>query len=124
MKPPPFVYHAPKSVSDALALLGQLENARILAGGQSLMPMLNMRFVLPDHIVDINGIADLGFIRRQGDALEIGALARQRDIEFSPVVRDAALRLGFEEDEAAALTGERGSNEALALGRALSRGRR
>ncbi len=90
MKPPPFAYHAPKSLNEALGLLGQLENARVLAGGQSLMPMLNMRFVLPDHVIDINRIADLGFMRRHGNTLEIGALTRQREIEFSPVVHDAA----------------------------------
>lgn len=90
MKPPPFAYHAPRTVSEALGLLGALANPRILAGGQSLMPMLNMRFVLPDNIVDINRIDDLAFIRRQAEVLEIGALTRQREIEFSPVVREAA----------------------------------
>jgi aerobic carbon-monoxide dehydrogenase medium subunit len=90
MKPPPFAYHAPTSLNEALDLLGRLDNARILAGGQSLMPMLNMRFVLPDHVIDINRITDLDFTRRQGDVLEIGALTRQREIEFSPLVRDVA----------------------------------
>jgi carbon-monoxide dehydrogenase medium subunit len=90
MKPPPFTYHAPTSLDDTLALLGRLDNARILAGGQSLMPMLNMRFVLPDHVIDINRVADLGFVRRQGATLEIGALTRQREIEFSGLVRETA----------------------------------
>ncbi|MBX3453662.1 xanthine dehydrogenase family protein subunit M [Ferrovibrio sp.] len=89
MKPPPFAYHAPSSLNEALQLLGRLENARVLAGGQSLMPMLNMRFAQPDHVVDINGITDLAYIRREGMMLEIGALTRQRDIEFSPLIAEA-----------------------------------
>src|SRR6478672_11954174 len=87
MKPPPFEYHDPSTVEDAVALLGRLDNAKILAGGQSLMPMLNMRFVMPDHVVDINKVADLSGIRDRGDALEIGAMTRQREIEFSELVR-------------------------------------
>jgi carbon-monoxide dehydrogenase medium subunit len=87
MKPPPFSYHAPETVADALRLLGSLENAKLLAGGQSLMPMLNMRFAMPDHLVDINGVPELSFIRAAGDRLEIGAMTRQRDIEFSDLVR-------------------------------------
>ena len=59
MKPPAFAYHDPETIEDALALLGTLENAKLLAGGQSLMPMLNMRFVLPDHVVDLKRIAAL-----------------------------------------------------------------
>ena len=51
MKPPAFSYHDPRSVADAIALLGTLDNAKLLAGGQSLMPMLNMRYVLPDHVI-------------------------------------------------------------------------
>jgi len=87
MKPPPFSYHDPATVADAVGLLGRLENAKVLAGGQSLMPMLNMRYVLPDHVVDINGIGDLSHIREDGDVLEIGGLTRQRDLEFSDVVK-------------------------------------
>ncbi|HTK12894.1 MAG TPA: xanthine dehydrogenase family protein subunit M [Xanthobacteraceae bacterium] len=87
MKPPPFEYYDPSTVEDAVALLGRLDNAKILAGGQSLMPMLNMRFVMPDHVVDINKVADLSGIRDRGDALEIGAMTRQREIEFSELVR-------------------------------------
>ena len=56
MKPPPFQYHDPKTVAEAVGLLGRLENAKLLAGGQSLMPMLNMRFVLPDHVIDLNRV--------------------------------------------------------------------
>jgi carbon-monoxide dehydrogenase medium subunit len=101
MKPPRFSYHDPGNVSDVLGLLGTLQNVRLLAGGQSLMPMLNMRLAAPDHLVDLNGIAELAFIREQGDALEIGAMTRQRDLEFDervrircPLVHEAILHVG------------------------------
>ena len=87
MKPPPFQYHDPKTVAEAVGLLGTLENAKLLAGGQSLMPMLNMRFVLPDHVIDLNRIDGLSGIRETGGTLEIGAMTRQRDIEFSDLVK-------------------------------------
>lgn len=87
MKPPRFAYHDPRTVPEALALLGKLDNARVLAGGQSLMPMLNMRLAAPDHIVDLNGIAELSYIREEGDAIVIGAMTRQRDIEVDERVR-------------------------------------
>jgi carbon-monoxide dehydrogenase medium subunit len=89
MKPAPFAYHDPKSLAEVLRLLGSLEDARILAGGQSLMPMLNMRLFQPAHLIDINGIEELSYIRATGEVLEIGAMTRQRDIEFSEVVRDS-----------------------------------
>src|SRR5262252_6335474 len=78
MKPPPFRYHDPKTVSETVALLGSLENAKLLAGGQSLMPMLNFRFVQPDHIIDINRVEGLSYIREARGALEIGAMTRAR----------------------------------------------
>jgi aerobic carbon-monoxide dehydrogenase medium subunit len=87
MKPPPFSYHDPRSISDAITLLARLENAKLLAGGQSLMPMLNMRFVLPDHIIDLNRVEGLSFIREHNGALEIGAMTRQRELEFSDLIR-------------------------------------
>ena len=88
MKPPPFSYHDPRTTADVVALLGTLDNAKLLAGGQSLMPMLNMRYVLPDHLIDLNRVDGLSFIRGNGDAIEIGAMTRQRDIEFSDLVRE------------------------------------
>src|SRR5436309_11796763 len=87
MKPPPFSYHDPRTVAEAIELLGRLENDKLLAGGQSLMPMLNMRFVLPDHVVDLNRVEGLSYIREENSAIEIGAMTRQRDLEFSDVVR-------------------------------------
>src|SRR3954447_23847236 len=101
MKPPPFSYHDPRTIPDAVALLGRLDNAKLLAGGQSLMPMLNMRFVLPDHVIDLNQVDGLAFIRESKGALEIGAMTRQRDLEFSdlirsrcPLMHDAILQVG------------------------------
>jgi carbon-monoxide dehydrogenase medium subunit len=87
MKPPPFSYHDPRTTADVIGLLGSLDNAKLLAGGQSLMPMLNMRYVLPDHVIDLNRVDGLSFIRERDGALEIGAMTRQRDIEFSDIVR-------------------------------------
>jgi carbon-monoxide dehydrogenase medium subunit len=88
MKPPPFSYHDPRTAADVVGLLGSLDNTKLLAGGQSLMPMLNMRFVLPDHVIDLNRVDGLSYIRENNGALEIGAMTRQRDIEFSDLVRE------------------------------------
>ena len=89
MKPAPFTYHDPATLDEAAALLGNLENARPLAGGQSLMPMMNFRFVMPDHIVDLNGIAGLDAIGVDDERLIFGAMTRQRAIERSAEVRAA-----------------------------------
>jgi aerobic carbon-monoxide dehydrogenase medium subunit len=101
MKPPPFSYHDPVTVADAVGLLSKLENAKLLAGGQSLMPMLNMRFVLPDHIIDMNKIKELFYLREANGALVVGAMTRQRDLEFSndvktryPIIQEAILNVG------------------------------
>ena len=101
MKPPPFRYYDPRTVADAVGLLGRLENAKLLAGGQSLMPMLNMRYVLPDHVIDLNRIEGLSYIREAGGAIEIGAMTRQRELEFSdlirtrlPLMQEAILQIG------------------------------
>jgi carbon-monoxide dehydrogenase medium subunit len=87
MKPPAFQYYDPTTLAEAVALLGRLDNAKLLAGGQSLMPMLNMRFVLPDHVIDLNRVDGLSTITESGGMLEIGAMTRQRDIEFSELVK-------------------------------------
>jgi aerobic carbon-monoxide dehydrogenase medium subunit len=87
MKPPAFSYHDPRTAAEVVGLLTSLDNAKLLAGGQSLMPMLSMRFVLPDHIIDLNRVDGLSYIREQNGALEIGAMTRQRDLEFSDLVR-------------------------------------
>jgi CO/xanthine dehydrogenase FAD-binding subunit len=87
MKPAPFEYFAPETVPEALALLEEYgEDAKILAGGQSLVPMMNFRLVRPKVLVDINQIAGLSYIRESEGQLRIGAMTRHRDVERSPVV--------------------------------------
>ena len=87
MKPAPFTYHNPKTIPEAVALLDKLDNARVLAGGQSLMAKLNMRYAMPDNIVDLNDVEGLAGIELRGNTLFVGAMTRQRDIEVSPVVK-------------------------------------
>jgi aerobic carbon-monoxide dehydrogenase medium subunit len=101
MKPPPFIYHDPTTVAEATDLLGRLDNALPLAGGQSLMPMLNFRVVTPDHLVDINRIAALSSISIADGLGRFGALTRQRDLEFStevmhtfPIIPEALEHVG------------------------------
>ena len=87
MKPAKFDYHAPTSLDDAVALLQRYGgDAKILAGGQSLMPLLNFRLSRPAALVDLNRIASLAYIREENGQVRLGAMTRQRTIEFSPVV--------------------------------------
>jgi len=89
MKPPRFDYLAPTSVDEALALLAELgEDAKVLAGGQSLVPLLNFRLVRPAHLVDLNEIPDLGYIRHENGRIVIGAMTRQRAVEVSDLVSE------------------------------------
>jgi carbon-monoxide dehydrogenase medium subunit len=86
MKPAPFDYHAPRQLKEAAELLASLPNAKILAGGQSLVPMMNFRYVIVDHLVDLGGVDDLRGIAVGDGRLRIGAMMRQRDLEFAPEV--------------------------------------
>jgi aerobic carbon-monoxide dehydrogenase medium subunit len=86
VKPSPFVLHVPRTLPHALDLLAGTDNCRVLAGGQSLMPMLNMRLAAPDHLIDLNRIDELAHVRDERDEIVIGAMTRQRDIEFSPLI--------------------------------------
>ncbi len=85
MKPPPFAYSAPTAVDEALRLLADLgADGKVLAGGQSLVPMLNMRLAAPEHLVDINGLAaELGAIDVNDQGVRVGALARHAAVERS-----------------------------------------
>ena len=85
MKPVPFDYRAPPSVEETLPLLGL--DSTVLAGGQSLVPLLNLRLARPELVVDINGLADLDYIRIDERALRIGALTRQVAVERSELVQ-------------------------------------
>jgi aerobic carbon-monoxide dehydrogenase medium subunit len=88
MIPPPFDYHAPRTLPEALALLGQLgEEAKVLSGGQSLLPLLKLRFAQPAHLVDIGRIPGLDYIKEEGGFLKIGALVRESALEASDLVR-------------------------------------
>ena len=88
MKPPRFDYVAPSSLDEALGILDQHgEQAKVLAGGQSLVPLLNFRLARPACLVDLNEIGGLDGIRMDGGDLVIGAMARQRAVETSPLVR-------------------------------------
>lgn len=89
MKPPRFHYSAPGMLDEALALLDQYgEDAKILAGGQSLIPLLNMRLAGPQYLIDINHISELNYIEPEDGYLAIGANVRQRQVERSPLVRE------------------------------------
>jgi aerobic carbon-monoxide dehydrogenase medium subunit len=90
VKPPAFAYHRPSSVSDALDCLRTLDgDVRLLAGGQSLVPMLNFRLARPDHLVDLNGLSELDYIRGGEATIEIGALARHHRLATDPQIRAA-----------------------------------
>ena len=86
MKPAPFLYHRPETVAEAIDLLSRLEDAKPLAGGQSLMPMMNFRYVTPAHVVDLNRVPELAGITEDGDTLVIGAMTRQREVKDSALV--------------------------------------
>jgi aerobic carbon-monoxide dehydrogenase medium subunit len=90
MKPSEFEYHAPTTIEEAAHLLGTLEDAKLLAGGQSLMPMMNFRYLMSSHLIDLNGVDALTAIDEKNGRLHIGAMARQRDIELAPLVRQRA----------------------------------
>ena len=86
MKPPPFEYHAPASSEEACELLASLEDAKILAGGQSLVPLMNFRLARPAHLVDINRIGFLDSIVEGDGGVYVSALARQAAVEDSDLV--------------------------------------
>jgi carbon-monoxide dehydrogenase medium subunit len=104
MKPAPFEYFAPASVEQALALLAEHGyEAKVIAGGQSLVPMMNFRLVQPSVLVDLNAIPDLGFIQpAQDGGLRLGALARHHQVEIdlvvakrAPLLHEAIPKIGY-----------------------------
>jgi carbon-monoxide dehydrogenase medium subunit len=92
MKPPPFAYAAPDTVEEAVGLLTEHADAepRVLAGGQSLIPLMNFRLAKPGYLVDLRNVAGLSGIRREGDVLVIGAMTKMAEVERSPEVAVAA----------------------------------
>lgn len=98
MKPAPFEYHAPTTLEQALDLMSQhAGEAKILAGGQSLVPAMNFRIVQPSLLIDLNQVAELSYIREDADVMRIGAMTRERHLEFDasiakriPLLHEAA----------------------------------
>src|SRR5512132_802929 len=101
VKPAPFVYHAPRSVEEAVEVLGRVgHDGKVLAGGQSLIPILSMRLASPGHLVDINEVAGLDTIEVRQDAVRVGALVRHAQLEHSteayagqPALRQAVAKV-------------------------------
>jgi len=101
MKPAPFAYHAPQTLDEALELLSE-GHARVLAGGQSLVPLMKMRLARPSILVDVNGVAGLDGLAHDGGELRIGAVTRQQALaddeevaRSQPLLRAAGLRAGY-----------------------------
>lgn len=90
MIPPGFDYHAPRSVADAIKLLGELPDAKLLAGGHSLLPMMKLRFAQPSALIDLNRIPELRGIRDEGSHVVIGAMTVEREVIASPVLQSKA----------------------------------
>lgn len=89
MIPGQFSYHAPASIPEAVILLSRYgDEAKILSGGQSLIPLMRFRLAQPSHIIDINGIHGLAYIREENGALHIGALAREADLEADAAIAE------------------------------------
>ena len=87
MIPAGFEYHAATSVQDAIRLLAEHEDAKVLAGGHSLLPMMKLRFAEPAHLVDINGVGELKGIQLEGDTLRIGAMTTESELIASEVLQ-------------------------------------
>jgi carbon-monoxide dehydrogenase medium subunit len=90
MIPAPFSYHRPKTVSEAATLLAQYgDDSRLLAGGQSLIPMMKLRLATPEHVIDLAGVGELKTIERTDNTLIIGAMTTQAELAASNVMADA-----------------------------------
>src|SRR5437764_13265935 len=101
MIPAPFEYARAGSVEEAISLLGSDPDAKILAGGHSLLPAMRLRIARPSMLVDIGRIADLSYVREDGDRIAIGALTRHHDVanaealqQLCPIVAPAAGQIG------------------------------
>lgn len=86
MIPGSFEYHSPATLKEAIDLLRSREDAKILAGGQSLVPLMKLRLAKPAHLIDLSRIRDLSFIREQGQSIAIGAMTTYAEIEESPLL--------------------------------------
>ena len=89
MIPSTFDYSAPSTLEEAIALLNELgDEAKVLAGGHSLIPMMKLRFASPSHLVDINNIPGLSYVKDEGGVLKIGAMTRENELEESPIASE------------------------------------
>jgi len=86
MKPPAFEYHAPGSIAETVEMLAALEDAKVLAGGQSLVPLLNFRLARPAHLVDVNGVGELDRVYERDGGVAVGATVRQATAERHPLL--------------------------------------
>jgi len=102
-RPAPFTFHRPSTVDEAVSLLAELDDARVLAGGHSLLPAMKLRLSTPGALVDIGRVPGLAAIERDGDGIRIGALATHAAVAASEVVRGGCPILS----DAAALIGDR-----------------
>ncbi len=100
MIPGPFEYHRPSSLGEAVVLLGRLDDARLLAGGHSLIPMMKLRLAQPSHLIDLGGVKELKGVSVAGDQISIGAMTTQHEIiasaalaEAAPILREAAQQI-------------------------------
>src|SRR5919108_5168629 len=87
MYPAAFEYHTPGSVQEALGLLGKLDDAKILAGGHSLVPMMKLRLAQPKHLIDLRKVQGLTGIKEDGNTISIGAMSTHWDVESSKVLK-------------------------------------
>jgi CO/xanthine dehydrogenase FAD-binding subunit len=89
MKPPPFEYHDPRTVAETIGLLAQFgDEAKVLAGGQSLVPLLNFRLARPDRLIDINNVGELDYLSFDDGLLRVGAMLRQSALERASAVAE------------------------------------
>src|SRR5437667_7905724 len=87
MYPAAFEYHAPASVAEALKLLGKLDDAKILAGGHSLIPMMKLRLAQPKHLIDLRKVSGLTGIKESGGTISLGAMSTHWEVESSKVLK-------------------------------------
>jgi aerobic carbon-monoxide dehydrogenase medium subunit len=104
VKPPPFDYHAPGTIDEAVELLASRDGARVLAGGQSLVPLMKFRLAKPAALIDINAVAGMDTVERVNGSVTIGALVRQQTLlehelvaAACPLLREAARFVGYQE---------------------------
>lgn len=91
MKPAPFEYHAPNTIEEVVTLKSQFgDDAKFLAGGQSLVPAMNFRIVQPSVLIDLNRVAELSYIREDGNVIRVGSMARERHLEFDASIEKRA----------------------------------